>query len=139
MIDRMLGANALLFIKSFSVSGFIGISYILILEIAQAILGYQTGFAHACVAFVFYIIGIFVNYLLQKKVVFESNQSPIISFFVYNLINAFLVSAMSGMFFANNKMNAVFGDYIESASIAFALLIISPITFFIFKKLFKSP
>lgn len=138
MIERILGENLTLFIKSFSVSGFIGLSYILILEIAQAVLGYQTGTAHALVAFVFYVIGIFANYFLQKNVVFQSGESPLIGFFAYNLANALLVSMLSGLFFASDKMKLIFGDFIESASIAFALLIISPITFFIFKKLFNS-
>ena len=137
MIDRISGTQLALFLKSFSVSAFIGISYILILEFAQWLLGYRTGLAHATVAFVFYVLGIFINYLMQKKMVFQATNSPLAGFFAYNIANAFLVSALSGVIFSSAGMQQLFGNYIEGASTAIALLIISPITFLVFKKLFQ--
>ena len=130
-------SNLALFVRSFSVSALIGLSYIIILEIIQIILAYRSGFEHAVVAFVFYVIGIFANYIIQKKWVFDANNSPLVGFFSYNLVNAFLVSGLAGIAYSNEMMRMIFGGYIEGASIAIALLVISPITFFVFKKLFN--
>lgn len=131
-------SNLALFVRSFSVSALIGLSYIIILEIIQIILAYRSGFEHAVVAFVFYVIGIFANYIIQKKWVFDANNSPLVGFFSYNLVNAFIVSSLAGIAYSNEMMRMLFGNYIESASMALALLVISPITFIVFKKLFNN-
>ncbi len=130
-------SNLVLFIRSFSVSAFIGLSYIVILELAQMLLGYQSGLEHAVVAFVFYVLGIFVNYLMQKNLVFGAENSPLIGFFSYNVINALLISSLAGIAYSNQGLKMLFGNYIEAASTALALLVISPITFLVFKKLFN--
>lgn len=135
----MLRSNLWLFAKSFSVSAFIGISYIVALEVIQWLLGYSTGMAHASAAFLLYLSGIFVNYSMQKNLVFRSGNDPVVRFFAYNIANAFLVSAVSGLIFAHAGMQQLFGPLIESASTAIALLLISPITFIVFKRLFHTP
>jgi len=130
-------SNLVLFIRSFSVSAFIGLSYIAILEIAQMILAYEGGLAHASVAFIFYVLGIFANYVMQKNIVFDADNSPLLGFFSYNVVNAFLISGLAGVAYSNHMLRTIFGDYIESASTALALLVISPITFIVFKKIFN--
>lgn len=126
-----------LFIRTFSVSAFIGISYLLILELAQYLLKYEDALSHSVVAFIFYVLGIYVNYLMQKKWVFNAQNSPLKSFVVYNLISALLVSTMSGLLYSNQSFSALFSPFSEAASTAAALLIISPITFIVLKKIFK--
>lgn len=137
LLQQGVVANARLFAKSFTVSAFIGLSYIAILELARLILQYNTGLQHSIVAFVFYILGIFANYALQKKMVFKANNSPVLPFFAYNIINAFMISALSGVFFSALQARAWLPDFTAGASTAIALLLISPITFFVFKKLFN--
>ena len=130
-------SNLMLFIRSFSVSALIGLSYIAILEIMQMLLGYQSGLEHAVVAFLFYVIGIFVNYTMQKNWVFEADNSPLFGFFSYNLVNAVLVSSLAGIAYSSEMLRMISGEYIEGASMALSLLVISPITFLVFKMLFN--
>ncbi len=127
----------ILFVRTFSVSAFIGISYLLILELAQYLLKYQDAVSHAIVAFIFYLLGIYINYLMQKKWVFKAQNSPLKSFVVYNLVSALLVSLMSGVLYSNQSFNALFSPFSEAASTGIALLLISPITFIVLKKIFK--
>ncbi|MFT5571414.1 MAG: putative flippase GtrA [Cryomorphaceae bacterium] len=133
----MLFKQFKLFIRSFSVSAFIGVSYIVILEIAQWQLGYDDGFSHSIVALIFYLLGIYVNYLMQKRLVFNATNTPWVSFVIYNISSAILVSALSGYLYTNQTLRSISLNYIESASTAIALLLISPITFIVFKKIFK--
>jgi len=129
--------NLILFLRVFSVSAFIGISYLIVLELAQLVLGYSDGLTHSLVAFVFYILGIFVNYLMQKKLVFNASNSPWKSFLIYNLTSAVLVSGLSGYLYSNQTMIKLFYPFNEAISTGCALLLISPITFLVFKKIFK--
>lgn len=133
----MLKSNAILFLRVFSVSAFIGISYLFILEAAQMVLRYDDGLTHSIVAFAFYFLGIFVNYLMQKKLVFNASNSPWKSFLIYNISSAVLVSAFSGYLYSNMTLAALFHPFNEAASTALALLLISPVTFIVFKKIFK--
>jgi len=133
----VLKQNAVLFLRIFSVSAFIGLAYLLILELAQLVLRYDDGLTHSLVAFVFYVIGIFVNYLMQKKLVFNASNSPWKSFLIYNMSSAVLVSALSGYLYSNSTMTELFAPFNEAVSTALALLLISPITFIVFKKIFK--
>lgn len=129
---------AIKFIKSFSVSGLIGVLYILALELTQTAIGYNSPIVHSGFSFVYYLIGIFLNYLLQKIWVFESKEQPLVLFFIYNLVNAIAVSSFSGYLYSLAHFHSFFGNFAESFSIAIPLLFISPITFFVFSKLFQS-
>lgn len=136
MYIRWLPKQINLFFRSFGASAFIGLCYITLLEIAQWVLGYNSGLIHSIVAFCFYIIGILANYSLQKNVVFSASNSPLAKFFIYNISSAALVSGLSGYLYSTPWLQAIFKNYIESASTAIALLIISPITFIVLKKIF---
>lgn len=133
----MIRQQLFLFARSFSVSAFIGLSYIAILELSQWIIGYSDGLSHSIVAFTFYLLGIYVNYLMQKGLVFNATNAPWASFLIYNLSSAVLVSGLSGYLYTNSTLRSLAGNYIEGVSTAIALLIISPITFLVFKKIFK--
>ena len=133
----MLFQQLTLFVRSFSVSAIIGVSYIVILELVQWQLGYDDGLTHSVVALTFYLLGIYVNYLMQKRFVFNATNAPWMSFLIYNISSAILVSALSGYLYTNPTLRTIFDNYIESASTAIALLVISPITFIVFKKIFK--
>ena len=132
-----LPANVFLFMKSFAVSAFVGLLYIGILELVQFLTQYQSALVHSAVAFTFYILGTFLNYIMQRDLVFEASNKPVLGFFAYNGVNALLVSALSAWVFSNTLLRGVFGSFIEGASIAIALLLISPITFLVFKYLFR--
>ena len=138
MLHQSLQTKARLFLGSFAVSAIIGLSYIAILEIAQYILGYNDGLSHSIVAFCFYLLGVFVNYAMQKKLVFRASNSPLVSFFVYNITSALLVSGLSGLLYSSALLQQWFTPFAEGASTAIALLIISPITFIVLKTIFKN-
>ena len=133
---KFLPANVFLFLKSFSVSAFVGLLYIGVLELVQFLTQYQSALVHSGVAFTFYVLGTFLNYIMQRDLVFESTNKPVLGFFTYNLVNALLVSTLSAWVFSNVLLRGIFGSFIEGASIAIALLLISPITFLVFKYLF---
>jgi len=120
------------------VSAFIGVVYIVILELVQLILQYNDGLTHSVVALFFYIVGIFANYAMQKKVVFNASNAPWLSFLIYNVFSALLVSGLSGYLYSSELLRSIFMQYIEGASTAIALLINSPVTFIVFKKIFKN-
>lgn len=133
----MLNDNLVLFIRSFSVSAFIGISYIIVIEVTQWLLQYNDSLTHVITSLVFYLVGIAVNYYMQKKLVFNATNTPWLSFLIYNISSALLVSALSGYLYSNPFLRRLSGHYIEGSSTAIALLIISPITFIVFKRIFK--
>lgn len=126
------------YIHSFTVSASIGLCYVLILELAQLLIGYDDGMSHSFVALFFYLIGIYVNYSIQKKRVFKANNAPIVKFLLYNLASALLVSILSGYLYTSPSLRSIFSQFIESASTAISLLIISPITYIVFKSIFKN-
>lgn len=127
-----------LFARSFSASAFIGIVYLLALEITQYVIGYETALLHAVAVFSLYLVGIYFNYLLQKKVVFGSGRQAIIQFFAYNFFSAGLVSVLSSFFYGLSFAQLFFGSWIEAASTAMALLVVSPISFLFFRMLFRT-
>lgn len=131
-------SNLVLFIRSFSVSAFIGIVYLILLEITQLILGYETALFHSLVVLSLYLIGVYFNYILQKKIVFNSNREAVKQFFAYNFFSAGLVSLLSSFFYGDATVQLFFGQWIEAASTAFSLLIVSPISFLFFRLLFRS-
>lgn len=136
-LKRLL-ANVGLFSKSFSVSAAIGLTYLLTIELVQFLTGYQSANAHLFVVLVLYLIGVFVNYMMQKDLVFKSGKQPIVSFFVYNFSSAVFVSALSSFLFTSTYLRSISGSYIEALSTGIALLIISPISFLFFKYIFRS-
>jgi putative flippase GtrA len=127
-----------LFSKSFLVSAFIGVSYLAIIEFVQFVTGYQSPRVHLAVVLVLYILGVFVNYLMQRDLVFKSDQRPVLAFFIYNFSSALFVSALSSFLYSLDALRSVSGPYIEASSTALALLVISPISFLFFKYIFKS-
>ena len=135
MIKR---SDLLLYLRSFAASALVGIVYLLLIELTQFILGYQTALKHSIVVLVLYLIGIYFNYLLQKKVVFESDRKAVTQFFAYNFFSAGLVSILSSFFYRTTLVQSMFGHWIEAASTALALLIVSPISFLFFRMLFRS-
>ena len=137
LAEKYLPPNIFLFLKSFSVSAFVGLLYIGILELVQFLTQYQSALVHSAVAFTFYVLGTFLNYIMQRDLVFEASNKPVLGFFTYNGVNALLVSALSAWVFSNSMLRGIFGSFIEGASIAIALLLISPITFLVFKTLFR--
>jgi len=130
-------SNLILFARSFAASAFVGIVYLLLLECAQYLIGYQTPGVHVVVVLLLYLIGIYFNYSLQKNVVFGSSRQAIKQFFAYNFFSAGFVSLLSGFFYSLTLVQSVFGDWIEAASTAMALLIVSPISFLFFRLLFR--
>jgi len=75
---------------------------------------------------------------MQKKVVFNASNAPWLSFLIYNVFSALLVSGLSGYLYSSELLRSIFMQYIEGASTAIALLINSPVTFIVFKKIFKN-
>jgi len=130
-------STLLLFARSFAASAFVGLVYLLVLELAQYVIGYKTAVVHSLVVLVFYLIGIYFNYTLQKKVVFDSSREAIKQFFAYNFFSAGLVSLLSSFFYSQPAVQSLFGNLIEAASTALALLIVSPISFLVFRMLFR--
>ncbi len=126
-----------LFVRSFAVSAFVGVVYLLALELTQYLIGYQGAFAHSMAVLVLYLIGIYFNYTLQKKVVFASGEQAVKRFFAYNFFSAGLVSLLSSFFYGLAIAQTVFGHWIEAASTAMALLLVSPISFIVFRTLFR--
>ena len=130
-------ADLILYLRSFAASAFIGVVYLLLIEFTQMLMGYQTAIAHSLVVLVLYLIGIYFNYLLQKKVVFDSDRKAVTQFFAYNFFSAAFVSGLSSVFYQSALMESLFGSWIEAASTAAALLIVSPISFLFFRMIFR--
>lgn len=128
---------SLLFGRSFAVSSFLGVVYLGAIEVSQYFLAYSDVWVHVALTFILYILGIGLNYLLQRKFAFRSESQPLFLFFAYNFLSAALVSTLSGLIYSNTSARLLFGSLIESASIVLALLVISPVTFLVFKYLFQ--
>jgi len=127
-----------LYLRSFAASAFVGVVYLLLIELVQLLSGYQTALVHSAVVLALYLVGIYFNYILQKNVVFDSDRKAVVQFFAYNFFSAALVSVLSSFFYRLPLMQSIFGAWIESASTAASLLIVSPISFLFFRMLFHA-
>ena len=134
----MNSTGIVLYFRSFAASAFVGAAYLLLIEFVQLLSGYKTAFSHSLVVLVLYLVGIYFNYLLQRKVVFASDRQAVVQFFAYNFFSAALVSVLSSFFYNLPLMQSIFGAWIESASTASSLLIVSPISFLFFRMLFHA-
>ena len=126
-----------LFGRSFAISALVGVLYLVVVEVVQHVLEYKSTVIHASVTFIIYLVGIMLNYTLQRKIAFRSLNQPVVPFLIYNFFSAMVVSLVSGMIYSQQVFKQLFGHYIESASIVLSLLLISPITFLVFSHLFK--
>ncbi len=126
------------FWRSFSVSAVVGLLYLIAVETAQYILQYHSTPVHTIVTFSIYLSGVALNYALQRKIAFRASNQPILAFFLYNFLSAVLVSALSGFFYSQQRFKEYFGGAIESVSIVLSLVIIFPVTFFVFRHLFHN-
>lgn len=126
-----------LFGRSFAISALVGVLYLIAVEVTQYLLQYESTAAHTLVTFIIYLTGIALNYFLQRKVAFKSSNQPVVPFFLYNFFSAVVVSSVSGLIYSQPAFKEVFGHSIESASIVLSLLLISPITFLVFRHLFQ--
>jgi len=128
---------AKLYVLSFIASAFVGISYLALLELVHFFSQYESVQAHFLSSFILYVLGIYLNFLLQSRFVFAAQNRPWKSFFLYNFMSAFIVATLSGFFYTSNTLKSVFGSALESVSSALAILIISPISFLVFNLIFK--
>ena len=127
-----------LFSKSFLVSCFVGITYLCAIEVVHWVIGYESSLAHATNVAVLYVLGIYLNYVMQRNLVFRSDSNPLISFYLYNFMSAALVSTLSATLYSSPTLRVYAGEVIESVSTMISLLVISPISFLVTRYLFKT-
>lgn len=112
------------------VAAILAASSLVVLEILHRLIGYRSGVAEAFWSWLIYLVGLAINFQLQKRWVFATSHDPSFGLYAsWMIASAFIVGALSGVIFTFLQRHFPALPFTAGISLVLALGLNSPITF----------